>query len=58
MITEMYEQKHYKIKIWERGRENPIETEYIGIVHTEMDLVRHYGLNEPDVDRYKIERIS
>lgn len=54
----MYEQKHYKIKIWERGRENPIETEYIGIVLSEMDLVRHYGLDEPDVDRYEIERIS
>ena len=49
--------RHWKIKIWEHGRDEPIETEYLGEVHTTQDLIRHYGLNNPDVKRYEIEAI-
>ena len=49
--------RHWKVTIWEHGRKEPIETEYLGEIRTEMDLVRHYGLKNPDVVRYKIEAI-
>lgn len=49
--------RHYKIKIWESGRREPLETEYMGDV-TEHDLIRHYGLKNPDVVRYKIELVK
>lgn len=53
----MEDYKHFKITIWEHGKTEPIVTEYHGYVHTDMDLVRHYGLHNADVDKYKIERI-
>lgn len=46
--------KHWKITIWEHGKKEPLVTEYMGDV-TEHDLIRHYGLKNPDVNRYKIE---
>lgn len=49
--------KHWKITIWEHGRKEPLVTEYMGDV-TEHDLIRHYGLKNPDVNRYKIEVIK
>ena len=50
------EYKHYKITIKEVGLENPIETEYHGIIDYE-ELIAYYGLNNSDVEWYEIDEI-
>lgn len=51
------ERKHYKIIIKEVGANAPIETEYCGIIDRK-GLITFYGLNNSDVEWYKIEEIS
>lgn len=51
------EHKHYKITIKETGSDKPIETEYCGIIDR-RGLITFYGLNNPEVEWYKIEEIK
>ncbi len=47
----------YKITMKEIGRSNIIVSEYIGDVD-EAQLIKHYGLNEPDIEWYDIKKID
>ena len=45
--------RHFKIITKEVGRDNPIETEYIGDVDRSY-LIKFFGLREPDVEWFRI----
>ena len=47
----------YDIIIKEKNRENPISTSYMGKEMTITELVEFFGLNEPDVEWYKIKEV-
>ena len=47
----------YKITMKEVGRIDTITSEFNGDVN-EAYLIKHYGLNEPDIEWYDIEKIS
>ena len=49
--------RHFKIITKEVGRDNPIETEYIGDVDRSY-LIKFFGLREPDVEWFRIEEIQ
>lgn len=46
----------YKITIKEKCRNKPLETRYDGNVD-ERYLIEFYGLEKPDVEWYKIEKL-
>ena len=48
----------YNITIKEYGRSKPLHTAHIGREMTEQELIDFYGLAEPDVEWYKIEKES
>lgn len=48
--------KNYKITIYEVGNDHPIITKFYNAVSKEQ-VIKHYGLNEPDIESYKIEEI-
>lgn len=47
------EYRHWHVKIWEHGKPKPIETEHHGYLDYQ-GVVKFFGLNDPDVDRYEI----
>ena len=47
----------YKITMKEVGRIDTIKSEFNGDVN-EAYLIKHYGLNEPDIEWYDIKKIS
>ena len=47
--------KHYKITIKEIGVDKPVETEYSGFIDRKR-LITFYGLNNPDVEWFDIDR--
>ena len=49
--------KLFKIITKEVGRDNPIETEYIGDVDRAY-LIKFFGLREPDVEWFRIEEVQ
>ena len=49
--------KHVKIITKEVGRDNPIETEYIGDVDCAY-LIKFFGLREGDVEWFRIEEVQ
>ena len=49
--------KHFKIITKEVGRDNPIETEFVGDVDRAY-LIKFFGLREPDVEWFRIEEIQ
>ena len=49
--------KHFKIITKEVGRDNPIETEYIGDVDRAY-LIKFFGLQEGDVEWFRIEEVQ
>ena len=49
--------RHFKIITKEVGRDNPIETEYIGDVDRSY-LIKFFGLREPDVEWFRIEEVQ
>ena len=49
--------KHFKIITKEVGRDNPIETEYIGDVDRAY-LIKFFGLREGDVEWFRIEEVQ
>lgn len=49
--------RHWKVIIKEVGNPHPIETEMIGD-YDEYDVVKHYGLRNPDVQWYKMQEIN
>lgn len=49
--------KHFKIITKEVGRDNPIETEFIGDVDRAY-LIKFFGLREPDVEWFRIEEVQ
>lgn len=50
-------QTHYRVRIKERNTPHEIETEYIGN-KTRQQIIEFYGLNEPDVEYYRIEVVN
>ena len=52
----LYMPKKFKIITKEVGREKPIETHFTGDVD-ENYLIEFFGLREPDVEWFKIQRI-
>lgn len=52
----MNKYKHYQITIKETGTDKPITTEYHGNID-EQGLVAFFGLENPDVEWYKIEEL-
>ena len=52
----LYMPKKFKIITKEVGREKPIETLFTGDVD-ENYLIKFFGLREPDVEWFKIQRI-
>ena len=49
--------RHFKIITKEVGRDNPIETEYIGDVDRAY-LIKFFGLREPDVEWFRFEEVQ
>ena len=49
--------RHWKVIIKEVGNPHPIETEMIGD-YDEDDVVKHYGLRNPDIQWYKMQEIN
>ena len=49
--------RHFKIITKEVGRDNPIETEYIGDVDRTY-LIKFFGLRERDVEWFRIEELQ
>ena len=49
--------KHFKIITKEVGRDNHIETEYIGDVDRAY-LIKFFGLREGDVEWFRIEEVQ
>ena len=47
---------HYKITIKEQGNNKPIVSKYSGLLD-DTGLIEFYGLNNSDVDWYKIEKL-
>ena len=47
----------YKITIKEVGNQNVLQTSYSGKEVTEEFLIEFFGLKNPDVEWYKIEKI-
>lgn len=47
----------YIIKFKEVGKQNVLQTSYSGKEVTEEYLIEFFGLNNPDVEWYKIEKI-
>ena len=48
--------RHFKIITKEVGRDNPIETEFIGDVDRAY-LIKFFGLRERDVEWFRIEEV-
>ena len=48
---------NWKVKVWEVGRDRPIETEHHGDLNREQ-VIAFFGLREPDVVRYEVEEIK
>lgn len=53
----MNSQIHYRVRIKEWNTPHWIESEYIGNL-TRQQIIEFYGLNEPDVEDYKIEVVN
>jgi len=53
----MKTQRHWKITIKERNNPNLLTPELIGD-YDEKDAVKHFGLNEQDVEWYRLEEIK
>lgn len=53
----MNEYRHWKVTIKEKAMGYPITSELHG-VYDEKDVKDHYGLDEDDVEWYKIEEIK
>ena len=49
--------KHFKIITKEVGRDNPIETEFVGDVDRAC-LITFFGLREPAVEWFRIEEVE
>ena len=49
--------RHFKIITKEVGRDNPIETKYIGDVDRAY-LIKFFGLHERDVEWFRIEEVQ
>lgn len=49
--------RHFKIITKEVGRDNPIETKYIGDVDRAY-LIKFFGLHERDVEWFRIEELQ
>ena len=49
--------RHFKIITKEVGRDNPIETEFVGDVDRAY-LIKFFGLREPDVEWFRIEEVQ
>ena len=49
--------KHFKIITKEVGRDNPIETEFIGD-EDRAYLIKFFGLRERDVEWFRIEEVQ
>lgn len=47
---------NWKVKIWEVGKPNPIETEHHGSLDRK-GVIEFFGLREPDVARYELTEI-
>ena len=50
-------QVHYRVRIKEWNTPHWIESEYIGNL-TRQQIIEFYGLNEPDVEDYRIEVVN
>lgn len=48
---------YYTITIKEKNKPRPLRTSYSGKEVTEEYLIEFFGLKEPDVEWYKIQRI-
>ena len=51
------EYRKWKVTIKEKGLEHPIVSHMYGY-YDEADVVKHYGLNQDDVEWYKMEDIT
>ena len=49
--------KHYVVTIKEIGHEKPVVTEFFGDIDRRK-VVEFYGLEEPDVEWYRIEELK
>jgi hypothetical protein len=48
---------NWKVKVWEAGRDRPVETEHHGNLDRE-GVIKFFGLREPDVVRYEVTEIK
>ena len=53
----MNKYRHWRVTIKERAMSHPITTELHGC-YDRQEVIKHFGLDEPDVEWYKVEEIT